>query len=429
MCLRSGRTGPWVGTAAIPRSDLALRAQLSDTIWVMREAVIVDSLRTPLAKSFRGSLNLTRPDDQVAHCIRALLEKYPQIDPNEIGDVILGCGQPHGASGHNIARISALLAGLPSSVGGTTVNRFCSSGLQSIAMAAHQVMAEGEDVMLAGGVESITMMVPDKSPNPTLKETTPGVYMVMGVTAEVVAKRYGVSREAQDEYALQSQQRTAAAQRDGFFSEELAPMPVTRGVIDKKTKQVVDKQEHLLTGDECNRPGTTMEGLAGLPPYFDPHSGQGSVTAGNSSQLSDGASVTLVMSKERADQLGVNYKLIFRGFTTSGCEPDEMGIGPVIAVPKLLKNQGKSVDDIDVWELNEAFAVQVVYCRDRLGIPNERLNVNGGSIAVGHPFGMTGSRLVGTIANEMKRRKAPLGVVTMCVGGGQGAAGLFEGAW
>ena len=415
--------------AGIAGPAFALRAQLSDTIWVMREAVIVDSLRTPLAKSFRGSLNLTRPDDQVAHCIRALLEKYPQIDPDEIGDVILGCGQPHGASGHNIARISALLAGLPSSVGGTTVNRFCSSGLQSIAMAAHQVMAEGEDVMLAGGVESITMMVPDKSPHPTLKETTPGVYMVMGVTAEVVAKRYGVSREAQDEYALQSQQRTAAAQQDGFIREELAPMPVTRGIVDKKTKQVVDKQDHVLNGDECNRPGTTLEGLAGLPPYFDPHSGQGSVTAGNSSQLSDGASVTLVMSKARADQLGINYRLIFRGFTTSGCEPDEMGIGPVFAVPKLLKNQGKSIDDIDVWELNEAFAVQVVYCRDRLGIPNERLNVNGGSIAVGHPFGMTGSRLVGTIANEMKRRKAPLGVVTMCVGGGQGAAGLFEGAW
>ena len=402
---------------------------MGDTSWVMREAVIVDSLRTPLAKSFRGSLNLTRPDDQVAHCIRALLEKYPQIDPNEIGDVILGCGQPHGASGHNIARISALVAGLPSSVGGTTVNRFCSSGLQSIAMAAHQIMAEGEDVMLAGGVESITMMVPDRSPHPTLKETTPGVYMVMGVTAEVVAKRYGVSRDAQDEYALQSQQRTAAAQQDGFINEELAPMPVTRGIVDKKTKQVVDKQEHVLSGDECNRPDTTIDGLAGLPPYFDPHSGQGSVTAGNSSQLSDGASVTLVMSKERADQLGIAYKLIFRGFTTSGCEPDEMGIGPVFAVPKLLKNQGKSIDDIDVWELNEAFAVQVVYCRDRLGIPNERLNVNGGSIAVGHPFGMTGSRLVGTIANEMKRRKAPLGVVTMCVGGGQGAAGLFEGAW
>ena len=395
----------------------------------MREAVIVDSLRTPLAKSFRGSLNMTRPDDQVAHCIRALLDRYSQIDPNEIGDVILGCGQPHGPAGHNVARISALLAGLPSSVGGTTVNRFCSSGLQSIAMAAHQVMSEGEDVMLAGGVESITMMVPDKSPHPTLKEAKPGVYMVMGVTAEVVAKRYNVSREAQDEYALQSQRRTARAQREGFFEGELAPMDVTRAVVDKKTKQVVGKEDHTLASDECNRPDTTLEGLLRLKPYFDPHSGQGSVTAGNSSQLSDGASVTLVMSKERADQLGISYKLIFRGFATTGCEPDEMGIGPVFAVPKLLRNQGKSMDDIDLWELNEAFAVQVVYCRDRLGIPNDRLNVNGGSISIGHPFGMTGSRLVGTIANEMKHRKAAFGVVTMCVGGGQGAAGLFEGAW
>lgn len=395
----------------------------------MREAVIVDSLRTPLAKSFRGSLNLTRPDDQVAHCIRSLLAKYPQVDPNEVGDVILGCGQPHGPAGHNVARIAALLAGLPSSVGGTTVNRFCSSGLQAIAMAAHQVMAEGEDVMLAGGVESITMMVPDKSPHPQLRETSPGVYMVMGVTAEVVARRYGVSREAQDEYALQSQQRTAKAQEDGFFGEELAPMPVKRGLFDRKTKSIVGEEEHLLTGDECNRPDTTMDGLASLPPYFDPDSGQGSVTAGNSSQLSDGASVTLVMSRERADALKVPYKLLFRGFATSGCEPDEMGIGPVYAVPKLLRKQGRSKDEIDVWELNEAFAVQVVYCRDRLGIPNENLNVNGGSISIGHPFGMTGSRLVGTLANEMKRRKASLGVVTMCVGGGQGAAGLFEGTW
>ena len=402
---------------------------LREDTWTMREAVIVDSLRTPLAKSFRGSLNMTRPDDQVAHCIRALLAKYPSIDPNEIGDVILGCGQPHGAAGHNVARIAALLAGLPPSVGGTTVNRFCSSGLQSIAMAAHQVMAEGEDIMLAGGVESITMMVPDKSPHPQLKETTPGVYMVMGVTAEVVAKRYGVSRESQDEYSLQSQLRTAQAQRDGFFGEELAPMPVTRGVFDRKTKSVVGQEDHLLSKDECNRPETTLEGLASLPPYFDPDSGQGSVTAGNSSQLSDGASVTLVMSKERAEQLGIPYKLVFRGFATSGCEPDEMGIGPVFAVPKLLKNQGKSIDDIDIWELNEAFAVQVVYCRDRLGLPNDRLNINGGSISIGHPFGMTGSRMVGTLANEMKRRKAALGVVTMCVGGGQGAAGLFEGAW
>lgn len=395
----------------------------------MREAVIVDSLRTPLAKSFRGSLNMTRPDDQAAHCIRALLAKHPQVDPDEIGDVILGCGQPHGASGHNVARIAALLAGLPSSVGGTTVNRFCSSGLQAVAMAAHQIIAEGEDVMLAGGVESITMMAPDRSPHPGLKESNPGVYMVMGVTAEVVARRYGVSRERQDEYALQSQQRTAAAQSAGFFDEELAPMQVTRGVFDRQTKAIAGEEEHLLAGDECNRPGTTLEGLAGLPPYFDPDSGQGSVTAGNSSQLSDGASVTLVMSRERAEQLGIEYKLVFRGFATSGCEPDEMGIGPVFAVPKLLKHQGKSVEDVDLWELNEAFAVQVVYCRDRLGLPNDRLNVNGGSISIGHPFGMTGSRMVGTIANEMRRRKAPLGVVTMCVGGGQGAAGLFEGAW
>lgn len=395
----------------------------------MREAVIVDSLRTPLAKSFRGSLNMTRPDDQVAHCIKALLAKYPTVDPNEIGDVILGCGQPHGASGHNVARVSALLAGLPTSVGGTTVNRFCSSGLQAVAMAAHQVILEGEDVMLAGGVESITMMVPDKSPHPRLKETTPGVYMVMGVTAEVVAKRYGVGRDAQDEYSLQSQRRTARAQQGGFFEEELAAMPVTRGVFDRKTKSIVGQEEHVLRTDECNRPDTTLEGLASLPPYFDPDSGQGSVTAGNSSQLSDGASVTLVMSRRRADQLGIPYKLVFRGFATAGCNPDEMGIGPVFAVPKLLENQGKAVDDIDLWELNEAFAVQVVYCRDRLGLPNERMNVNGGSISIGHPFGMTGSRMVGTLANEMKRREASLGVVTMCVGGGQGAAGLFEGAW
>ena len=410
-------------------SGLARAPQLRDTGRDMREAVIVDSIRTPLAKSFRGSLNLTRPDDQVAHCVRVLLSNHPQVDPAEIGDLILGCGQPHGAAGHNIARISALLAGLPSSVGGTTVNRFCSSGLQAIAMAAHQIMVEGEEVMLAGGVESISMMVPDRSPHPRLKETKPGTYMVMGVTAEVVAKRYGVTREQQDEYALQSQQRTAAAQQSGFFDEELTEMGVVRGVFDRKTKKIVDKEEHVLERDECNRPNTTLEGLAALPPYFDRDSGQGSVTAGNSSQLSDGAALSLVMSKERADQLGVPYKLVFRGFATTGCEPDEMGIGPVFAVPKLLKAQGKGMEDIDVWELNEAFAVQVVYCRDRLGIPNDRLNVNGGSISIGHPFGMTGARLVGTLANEMRQRKASLGVVTMCVGGGQGAAGLFESVW
>jgi acetyl-CoA acyltransferase len=395
----------------------------------MEEAVIVESLRTPLAKSFRGSLNLTRPDDQAAHCIRAVLNKVPQLDPNEVGDVVLGCGQPHGPAGSNIARIAALLSGLPTSVGGTTVNRFCSSGLQAIAIAAHQVMAEGETAVFGGGVESITMMTRDNSPNPKLKETKPGVYMAMGDTAEVVAKRYGISRDVQDEYSLQSQQRTARAQNEGFFAGELAPMDVTRGIIDKATKKIAGEEQATLSGDECNRPNTTIEALASLKPYFDPDSGQGSVTAGNSSQLSDGASATLVMSRKRAEELNIPYKLVFRGFVTSGCEPDEMGIGPVFAIPKLLKNNGLTMDDIDVWELNEAFAVQVVYCRDRLGIPNETLNVNGGSISIGHPFGMTGSRMVGTLANEMQRRKAKYGVVTMCVGGGQGAAGLFEGVW
>lgn len=392
----------------------------------MREAVVVDSLRTPLAKSFRGSLNRTRPDDQAAHCIRALLARHPGVDPAEIGDVILGCGQPHGPQGHNVARVAALLAGLPASVGGVTVNRHCASGLQAIAMAAHQIRIEGEDVMLAGGVESITMMERDNAPNPALRETHPGVYMVMGATAEVVARRYGVTREAQDEYALQSQRRTARGQERGAFDEELAPMEVTRGIFDRKTKAIAGSEEHLLAADECNRPGTTLEGLAALPPWFDRDSGNGSVTAGNSSQLSDGASVTLLMSRVRAEALGIPYKLIFRGYATAGCAPEEMGIGPVLAVPRLLRRQGLRVEDVDLWELNEAFAVQVVYCRERLGIPNERMNVNGGSISIGHPFGMTGSRLVGTIANEMRRRRARLGVVTMCVGGGQGAAGLFE---
>jgi acetyl-CoA acyltransferase len=395
----------------------------------MREAVVVDSCRTPLAKSFRGSLNLTRPDDQAAHCIRTLLERTPQLDPAEISDVILGCGQPHGAAGSNVARIAALLSGLPVSVAGTTVNRFCSSGLQSVAMAAHQVMAEGEDAVIGGGVESITMISRDFQPNNKLIEEKPGVYMVMGETAEVVAKRYNVSREVQDEYSLQSQQRTARAQQEGFIAQELAPMKVRRGLWNKAEKNIDGEEEHLLTADECNRPDTTLEALASLPPHFDRDSGHGSVTAGNSSQLSDGASATLVMSRRRADQLNIPYKLLFRGFVVCGCEPDEMGIGPVFAIPKLLAKHGLKIDDIDVWELNEAFAVQVVYCRDRLGIPNDKLNVNGGSISIGHPFGMTGSRMVGTLANEMRRRRAKYGVVTMCVGGGQGAAGLFEGAW
>jgi acetyl-CoA acetyltransferase family protein len=392
----------------------------------MREAVVVDSKRTALAKSHRGSFNRTRPDDLAAHAIREVLKSAPGLDPAEIGDVVLGCGQPHGPQGSNVARVSAMLAGLPVTVPGTTINRFCSSGLNAVAVAAHQIIVEGVDAAIGGGVESITMAVRDNDPNPVLKEKMPGIYMVMGNTAEVVAKRYGVSRQVQDEYSLLSQQRTARAQAEGFFEGEIAPMRVSRAVLDKKTGEVVKMEEVCCDKDECNRPDTTLEGLLKLPPHFDPTSGQGSVTAGNSSQLSDGASATLLMSRERADKMGIPYKLIFRGFSVAGCEPDEMGIGPVFAIPKLLDKHGLKIDDIDLWELNEAFAVQVVYCRDRLGIDPEKLNVNGGSVSIGHPFGMTGSRMVGTLANEMQRRKAKYGVVTMCIGGGQGAAGLFE---
>ncbi|HZQ54482.1 MAG TPA: acetyl-CoA C-acyltransferase [Bryobacteraceae bacterium] len=394
-----------------------------------REAVVVASSRTGLAKSFRGSFNMTRPEDLAAHCIRDLLRKTPQLEPAEIEDVILGCACPYGAQGMNVARRVAILAGLPVSVAGTTVNRFCSSGLQAIAMAAHEIIHEGADVAIGGGVESISLVGRESDPHPRLLEMKPGLYMQMGVTAEIVAKRYRISREAQDEYALISQQRTARAQQEGFFGEEIAPMRVTMATVDKKTGERIGTKEVCCDRDECNRPDTTLEGLLALKPYFDPDSGQGSVTAGNSSQLSDGASATLLMAREHAEKLGVPYKLIFRGFSVSGCEPDEMGIGPVFAVPKLLKRHGLKVEDIDLWELNEAFAVQVVYCRDRLGIPMEKLNVNGGSISIGHPFGMTGSRMTGTLANEMARRPgARFGVVTMCVGGGQGAAGLFEAA-
>ncbi|MBL8212744.1 MAG: thiolase family protein [Bryobacterales bacterium] len=393
----------------------------------MREAVIVDSVRTPLAKSHRGSFNRTHPADLLAHCIREVLRRHPQVDPAEVEDVIAGCGQPHGPQGVNIARVAAVLAGLPVTVAATTVNRFCSSGLQSVAMAAHQIVQEGAEVAIGGGVESITMTPRDANRHPAVEAAKPGIYMVMGVTAEVVAKRYGISRQAQDEYSLLSQQRTARAQQAGFFGGEIAPVEVTRAVLDKKTGEAVREEQARVEGDECNRPDTTLEGLLKLPPHFDPQSGQGTVTAGNSSQLSDGASATLLMSRSRAEALGVPYKLLYRGFAVAGCEPDEMGIGPVYAVPKLLRRQGLRIDDIDVWELNEAFAVQVVYCRDKLGLDPEKLNVNGGSIAIGHPFGMTGSRMVGTLANQMRRAKARYGVVTMCVGGGQGAAGLFEG--
>jgi acetyl-CoA acyltransferase len=373
----------------------------------MREAVVVDSVRTPLAKSFRGSFKDVRPDDMAAHCIAAVLNRIPALDAAEIGDVILGCGYPSGKQGSNVARVAAIRAGLSVSIPAVTVNRFCSSGLQAIVMAAHEIVVEGVDAAIGGGVESISMLHRDTDPNPAVVQSKPALYMVMGDTAEVVAKRYKIGRETQDEYACLSQQRTARAQAAGLFDDEIAPL-------------------QGLARDECNRPGTTLEGLQALKPHFDPDSGQGTVTAGNSSQLSDGASATLVMSRQRAEALGIPYKMIFRGFAVAGCEPDEMGIGPVFAVPKLLARHGLEVGDIGLWELNEAFAVQVVYCRDRLGIDTEKLNVNGGSISIGHPFGMTGSRMVGTLANEMQRRKVRYGVVTMCIGGGQGAVALFE---
>ena len=392
----------------------------------MREAVVVSSSRTPLAKSFRGSFNMTRPDDFDALKRAAEQAKAPQLDAKEVEDVILGCAQPNGPQGSNVARVALIRAGLPASVAGTTVNRFCSSGLQAIAMAAHQIIVGGAEAAIGGGLESISMMKRDGDPNPWVKEHKPGIYMVMGDTAEIVAKRYKISRQAQDEFSLSSQQRTARAQQEGFFKEELAPLQVVRGVLDKKTGEIVGKEDYYVDKDECNRADTTLEGLLKLAPHFDKDSGQGSVTAGNASQLSDGASATVLMSLDRAKALGIKPKLIFRGFAVAGCEPDEMGVGPVYAIPKLLKRMGVKMDEIGVWELNEAFASQVIYCRDKLGIPMDKLNPNGGSISIGHPFGMTSSRMVGTIANEMLRRKAKYGVVTMCIGGGQGAAGLFE---
>jgi acetyl-CoA C-acetyltransferase/acetyl-CoA acyltransferase len=397
----------------------------------MREAVVVATARTPLAKSFRGSLNMTRPDDMAAHCLRAVLERAPGVDPAEVEDVILGCGEPHHQQGFNVARIAAIRAGLPVTVPGVTVNRYCASGLQSVAMAAHEIVHEAAEVVLAGGVESITEIAQaprddKKAANPWIVQHKSAMYMVMGDTAEVVAKRYKASRELQDEYALSSQQRTARAQETGILREEIAPIRVTRAILDKKSFAVTGAEELLFDRDECNRPDTTLDGLRSLKPHFDQTSGQGTVTAGNASQLADGAAAILLMERSRAEKLGLKPLIAFRGYAVAACEPDEMGIGPVFAVPKLLARHGLTVNDIGLWELNEAFAVQVVYCRDRLGIDPAKLNVNGGSISLGHPYGMTGSRLVGALANEMRRRKARYGVVTMCIGGGQGAAGLFE---
>ncbi|MCX2900301.1 thiolase family protein [Pseudomonas mandelii] len=391
----------------------------------MREVVIVDSVRTGLAKSFRGKFNQTRPDDMAAHCVNALLARTG-IDPASVEDCIVGAGSNEGAQGYNIGRNVAVLSRLGIGTAGMTLNRFCSSGLQAIAIAANQIASGCSDIIVAGGVESISLTMKsvntDNLINPLLKEQVPGIYFPMGQTAEIVARRYNVSREEQDRYALQSQQRTAQAQAAGLFDDEIVPMAVKYRVEDKNSGEV-QILDGIVDRDDCNRPDTTLESLAGLKPVF---AEDGSVTAGNSSQLSDGASMTLVMSLEKALELGLKPMAFFRGFTVAGCEPDEMGIGPVFSVPKLLKAKGLQVADIDLWELNEAFASQCLYSRNRLEIDNARYNVNGGSISIGHPFGMTGSRQVGHLVRELQRRKLRYGVVTMCVGGGMGATGLFE---
>lgn len=391
----------------------------------MREVVIVDSVRTGLAKSFRGKFNQTRPDDMAAHCVNALLTRN-DIDPASVEDCIVGAGSNEGAQGYNIGRNVAVLSHLGIGTAGMTLNRFCSSGLQAIAIAANQIASGCSDIIVAGGVESISLTMKsvntDNLINPLLKEQVPGIYFPMGQTAEIVARRYNVSREEQDLYALQSQQRTAQAQAAGLFDDEIVPMAVKYRVEDKATGQV-QILDGMVDRDDCNRPDTTLQSLAGLNPVF---AEDGSVTAGNSSQLSDGASMTLVMSLEKALELGLKPKAFFRGFTVAGCAPDEMGIGPVFSVPKLLKAKGLQVADIDLWELNEAFASQCLYSRNRLEIDNAKYNVNGGSISIGHPFGMTGSRQVGHLVRELQRRQLRYGVVTMCVGGGMGATGLFE---
>lgn len=394
----------------------------------MRDVVVVDSIRTGLAKSFRGSFNLTRSDDMLAHLIDSLLDRNPNVSADEVEDVVVGAASHAGEQDGNLARLAVVLSRLPITAAGLTINRFCSSGLQSIAIAANQIASGNTQVAIAGGVDSISMRTrqePGKSkPNQRLLDEKPDIFMAMGNTAEVVARRYQVTREMQDVYALQSQQRYAAAAEAGWMAEEISPMPATMLKTDRETGE----ESHVdvtVDRDECNRPTTTLDGLSGLAPAFEE---DGTVTAGNASQLSDGASMTLLMSAERAGQLGIQPMGVYRGFTVAACEPDEMGIGPVFAIPRLLENVGIRQDDVDLWELNEAFASQCVYCRDQLGIDNEKYNVNGGSIAIGHPFGMTGSRLTGSVLRELQRRNQKYGVVTMCIGGGQGAAGLFEAA-
>ena len=391
----------------------------------MDDAVIVSTARTPIGKAFRGAFNNTHGAVLGGHVVKHALNRSG-IDPHEIEDVVIGCGFPEGATGHNVARQCALRAGLPVTSAGTTVNRFCSSGLQAISIAAQRVVMDKVPAMVAGGLESVSLIQPNMNTNnytePGLMESKPEIWMPMIETADTVGHRYGVSREAQDEYALQSQQRTADAQRDGRLDAEIVPLETTMLIKDKETGAISEKTIKLEK-DEGNRPETNKEGLANLAPV---RGEENFITAGNASQLSDGASACVVMNSKLAEQRNIEPLGIYKGLAVAGCEPDEMGIGPVFAVPRLLERNGLTVDDIDLWELNEAFAVQVLYCRDKLMIPNEKLNVSGGSISIGHPYGMSGARMVGHALIEGKRRNAKNVVVTMCVGGGMGVAGLFE---